>query len=72
MRADDTTWLSAGQNRNSIRITSQATFGVGSLVVLDAVKLPYGNGVWPAFWSVGQNWPYGGEIVSMFLSKDVQ
>jgi hypothetical protein len=24
--------------------------------------LPAGTGMWPAFWSDGQNWPYDGEI----------
>lgn len=62
MKVDNTTWLGNGQYRNSVRITSKKTFGVGSLVVMDAAKMPYGKGVWPAFWSVGANWPNGGEI----------
>lgn len=50
MRVDDYTWLPQGANRNSVRITSKETFGIGSLIVLDAVKMPYGPSVWPAFW----------------------
>lgn len=26
------------------------------------IKLPAGNGMWPAFWSYGNNWPTNGEI----------
>jgi hypothetical protein len=32
------------------------------MLVIDAVHMPYGCGTWPAFWTVGANWPYGGEI----------
>ncbi|RXW17418.1 hypothetical protein EST38_g8441 [Candolleomyces aberdarensis] len=48
-------------NRKSIRITTQATFN-GGLVIMDAVHMPHGCGTWPAFWSNGPNWPNGGEI----------
>ena len=29
---------------------------------MDARHMPYGCGTWPAWWSNGPNWPYGGEI----------
>ncbi|KAG1867837.1 glycoside hydrolase family 16 protein [Suillus subalutaceus] len=48
-------------NRQSVRITTQATFN-GGLVVMDAVHMPTGCGTWPAFWTNGPNWPAGGEI----------
>ncbi|KAG0709080.1 glycoside hydrolase family 16 protein [Suillus ampliporus] len=48
-------------NRQSVRITTQATFD-GGLVVMDAVHMPTGCGTWPAFWTNGPNWPAGGEI----------
>ncbi|KAH8929404.1 glycoside hydrolase family 16 protein [Atractiella rhizophila] len=54
--------LAYGAKRNSIRLSSQQTFGVGSLVVLNAWHVPFGCSVWPAFWLVGPNWPNGGEL----------
>ncbi|CAE6535199.1 unnamed protein product [Rhizoctonia solani] len=51
--------------RASIKINSTATFGKGSLVILDANHLPYGCSVWPAYWSQGSpadEWPKFGEI----------
>lgn len=62
MKVDDTTWLSEGSYRDSIRITSNVAFKKGQLLVLDAQHMPYGCGTWPAFWTVGANWPWGGEI----------
>ncbi|KAF8886936.1 concanavalin A-like lectin/glucanase domain-containing protein [Infundibulicybe gibba] len=50
--------------RNSIRITSQDTYGVGNLVIIDALHMPYGCSVWPSFWTLGtgKEWPDAGEI----------
>jgi len=48
--------------RASIKILSQATVPMGSLTVLDAVHMPFGCSVWPAYWMEGPNWPYDGEI----------
>ncbi|CAE6513023.1 unnamed protein product [Rhizoctonia solani] len=66
IRVDNTT---VGQGdtfgRASIKINSTATFGKGSLVILDANHLPYGCSVWPAYWSQGSpadEWPKFGEI----------
>jgi beta-glucanase (GH16 family) len=62
MKVDDESWLARGAKRDSVRITSKQSVGIGSLVLLDVVKIPYGPSVWPAFWTVGDNWPSGGEI----------
>ncbi|TDL22536.1 hypothetical protein BD410DRAFT_207110 [Rickenella mellea] len=48
--------------RPSVKILSNATVPAGSLVILDAVFMPYGCSVWPAFWMQGPNWPDDGEI----------
>ncbi|QRV90995.1 glycoside hydrolase family 16 protein [Ceratobasidium sp. AG-Ba] len=61
MKVDNTTWLTAGQNRKSVRIQSQKRFN-GGLFILDLQRSPHGCGTWPAFWTVGPNWPQGGEI----------
>ncbi|RDB28980.1 putative glycosidase C21B10.07 [Hypsizygus marmoreus] len=47
--------------RKSVRITTQSSFN-GGLITMDAVHMPTGCGVWPAFWTNGPNWPSGGEI----------
>lgn len=62
MRGDNTTQLAYGVNRNSVRIESQAQYNMG-LFILDLDMAPWGCGVWPAFWTVGNGpWPYTGEI----------
>lgn len=59
MRVETTPTVSG--NRKSIRIHSKTSFN-GGLVIMDAVHMPSGCGIWPAFWSNGPNWPAGGEI----------
>ncbi|KNZ61963.1 hypothetical protein VP01_132g16 [Puccinia sorghi] len=61
MKVDNYTYLAEGQKRRSVRLSSKQAFKYG-LVVLDVIKLPFGCSVWPAFWTVGENWPHGGEI----------
>lgn len=34
----------------------------GGISVIDLEHMPSGCGTWPAFWSVGPNWPSAGEI----------
>ncbi|WVR05808.1 hypothetical protein IAU60_002833 [Kwoniella sp. DSM 27419] len=59
--AVDTTEVVQG-GRKSIRIHGNQIF-TGGLVLMDAVHMPTGCGVWPAFWSNSvDNWPNGGEI----------
>ncbi|KAG8957382.1 hypothetical protein FRC03_010207 [Tulasnella sp. 419] len=61
MKVDDYSYVNEGGNRNSVRIQSKASYPNG-LIVLDVEAMPFGCGVWPAFWTVGPNWPNGGEI----------
>ncbi|KAI0094915.1 glycoside hydrolase family 16 protein [Irpex rosettiformis] len=61
MKGDNTSELQSGTFRNSVRISSQKLYNSG-LFILDLNKAPWGCGVWPAWWTVGPNWPQGGEI----------
>ncbi|KAK4550137.1 hypothetical protein LTR36_003104 [Oleoguttula mirabilis] len=59
----DTTnqWPNGGSGRPAVRIISDNTYTHG-LFILDLVHMPWGCGTWPAYWLLGPNWPYNGEI----------
>ena len=58
----DHTNVATGSGRSSVRITSNKAYNHG-LIILDAAHMPGGVcGTWPAFWTVGPNWPANGEI----------
>jgi len=61
MTVDNHTNLPLGESRDSVRITSSKSY-TGGLFLLDVERAPWGCGVWPALWTVGNNWPQGGEI----------
>ncbi|KIJ25746.1 glycoside hydrolase family 16 protein, partial [Sphaerobolus stellatus SS14] len=61
MRMDNTSFLQDNGFRDSVRISSQKTYNSG-LFILDLTHAPWGCSVWPAFWTVGGNWPNNGEI----------
>ncbi|MBE0662883.1 MAG: family 16 glycosylhydrolase [Bacteroidales bacterium] len=56
-----------GRNYTSARLTTQGKFDVKYGRIEARIKLPYGQGIWPAFWMLGANfnqvgWPTCGEI----------
>ena len=56
-----------GRNYTSARITTQNKFDFKYGKIEARIKLPYGQGMWPAFWMLGDNissvgWPACGEI----------
>jgi len=57
----DHTNVASGRGRDSVRIESKKTFNSG-LFILDLDHMPTGCATWPAFWTVGPNWPNSGEI----------
>jgi len=47
----------APSGRQSVRVTSKASYNQG-LIILDLAHMPDSTcGLWPAFWTVGPNWP---------------
>ncbi|KAK0202598.1 concanavalin A-like lectin/glucanase domain-containing protein [Desarmillaria ectypa] len=61
LAVDDTMTLGDGEYRDSVRISSVKTYNSG-LFVASFSAMPYGCSVWPAWWTVGDNWPHQGEI----------
>lgn len=62
----------------SARMTTQGKFDFKYGRIEARIKLPYGKGLWPAFWMLGANfnqvgWPYCGEIDIMeMVGGDVE
>ncbi|KAF2771945.1 hypothetical protein EJ03DRAFT_357157 [Teratosphaeria nubilosa] len=54
-------WPRGGDGRPSVRIISDNTYTHG-LFIADFKHMPWGCGTWPAYWLLGPNWPYNGEI----------
>jgi len=50
----------AGKNYTSARLWTQPTFSQTYGRFEASIKLPAGDGMWPAFWMLPQNSPYGG------------
>ncbi|OSD00034.1 glycoside hydrolase family 16 protein [Trametes coccinea BRFM310] len=62
IRVDNTTFVPFNFKRNSVKVITHDFFPIGSVFLFDALHLPFGCSVWPSFWTMGQNWPHGGEI----------
>jgi len=61
LKIDNKSTVPEGGKRKSVRITSKKQYNSG-LFIADFWKMPHGPGVWPAYWTVGPNWPNGGEM----------
>ncbi|KAF7326080.1 GH16 domain-containing protein [Mycena kentingensis (nom. inval.)] len=65
LKVDNTSVLHPGEFRDSyahrVRISSPEKFTKG-LFIADIQAMPHGPTTWPAYWSVGDNWPANGEI----------
>jgi len=62
IKVDNTSNVPFNQKRNTVRIASTDSYGVGSLWIADMTHVPFGCSVWPAWWSQAPDWPKGGEI----------
>lgn len=68
--------LIAGRNYSSARIKTQGLHAWQYGRIEARMKLPYGQGIWPAFWMLGENmnivgWPAAGEIdILEFIGRE--
>ncbi|KIK06242.1 glycoside hydrolase family 16 protein [Laccaria amethystina LaAM-08-1] len=62
IKVDNTSTVPYNQKRNTVRISTNDNFSVGSVWTVDMLHVPYGCSVWPAWWSQAPAWPTGGEI----------
>ncbi|KAG6810579.1 hypothetical protein H0H92_011279 [Tricholoma furcatifolium] len=62
IKVDNTSTVVWNDKRNTVRITTNDRYGLGSVWVADMYHMPYGCSVWPAWWSQAPDWPTGGEI----------
>ncbi|KAJ3475280.1 hypothetical protein NLI96_g11942 [Meripilus lineatus] len=62
IKVDNITNVPYPEKRDSVRITTNDFYNLGSIWVFDALHLPYGCSVWPSFWTKGYDWPRQGEI----------
>lgn len=66
----------SGRPYSSARIKTQGLHAWQYGRIEARLKLPYGQGIWPAFWMLGENintkgWPAGGEIdILEFIGRD--
>jgi len=62
LAVDSTTQLALNEPRKSIHINSKTTYDSGSLIITSMFSMPHGCATWPAYWTVGNDWPNQGEI----------
>ncbi|KAL7413432.1 concanavalin A-like lectin/glucanase domain-containing protein [Mrakia frigida] len=62
LRADSFSVVPASsRGRKSVRLASKNSYTAG-VTIITLSHMPTGCGTWPAFWTVGSNWPNNGEI----------
>ncbi|KAJ3563751.1 hypothetical protein NP233_g8741 [Leucocoprinus birnbaumii] len=61
LTVDTGSTLPTSGKRDSVRISTKQSWNAG-LFIADFAYMPFGCSVWPAYWSVGPNWPNAGEI----------
>jgi len=62
---NNTAGTSSTYGRASVKMFTEAAVNRGSLILFQAIHMPYGCSVWPGFWTLGGNdgnWPQYGEI----------
>src|SRR5579884_2335257 len=62
--------LSSGGQYTSARLKTQGLYGIAYGKIEARIKIPFGQGLWPAFWMLGTDidtvpWPDCGEVVIM-------
>ncbi|KAG7528351.1 hypothetical protein FFLO_06228 [Filobasidium floriforme] len=62
IKVDNTSTVPYNEKRDSVKLLSQNWYKAGTVFIMDAVHVPVGCSVWPAWWTRGPNWPAGGEI----------
>ncbi|CAK9779454.1 hypothetical protein CC85DRAFT_266919 [Cutaneotrichosporon oleaginosum] len=62
LKVDNTSFVPWNEKRYAPSLLTERAYPIGSVFVMDAVHMPYGCSVWPAFWTQGAQWPEGGEI----------
>ncbi|KAJ9121357.1 hypothetical protein QFC24_004695 [Naganishia onofrii] len=60
VKVDNTSTVAYNYKRNSVRLTSNDAYEIGSVWVMDALHVPYGCSDWST--GVGATWPATGEI----------
>ena len=76
IEAREDTTLPAGRPYSSARIKTQGLHSWQYGRIEARIKLPYGQGIWPAFWMLGENisnkgWPASGEIdILEFIGRE--
>lgn len=51
LEVDNTSFVPYNEKRYTPKILSKTAYNLGSVIVFDAVHMPYGCSVWPAFWT---------------------